>query len=592
MVLRLGGCWGWLALLASLLPCAEWTQHITIDGHFSPAQTLAGPNYAIGANLGKQVGGNLFQSFGIFGLATSESATFSGPAAINNVIGRVTGGNLSSINGKIQSTITGANLYLINPSGMVFGPNATVNVSGSFHASTADYLKMSDGKRFQATNPSGSTLSAAPPAAFGFLTASPAKITVNGSKLGPVPGTLGLVGGPVAITGGKLKAPAGTIHVASVAGAGEVPVDPRNTAALTVTNFGRVTITGGSRFDVSNPSGLGNGGSVFIHSGTLTLDASEINADNYGSGPGGELVLHGDSQVTLSNSAKVHAMTYGSGSGAGVVISTSPSGQLTLTNGAALTSSAQGSGSGGPIAITAGSVLLDGGAALNETGIFSTTSGAGGAGSITIVAGELTLHNFADVLTVSNGAGAAGGVAISVGSSLIVDSGASLGTVAYFAGNAGNVAIKVAGPVTIDMTNVNAAALSLDGIGSSASGTGNAGDVSVTARALTITNGGTISSVTGAAGNSGDVSVSVSGMLSVSGVGENPAEIGPLPPAISASTYGSGNAGKVAVTAGILSIVTNGEITSATFASGNGGSITVEVAGRLSIDGTGGTRSF
>ena len=146
---------------------------------------------------------------------------------------------------------------------------------------------MSDGKRFQATNPSGSTLSAAPPAAFGFLTASPAKITVNGSKLGPVPGTLGLVGGPVAITGGKLKAPAGTIHVASVAGAGEVPVDPRNTAALTVTNFGRVTITGGSRFDVSNPSGLGNGGSVFIDSGTLTLDASEINADNYGSGSGG-----------------------------------------------------------------------------------------------------------------------------------------------------------------------------------------------------------------------------------------------------------------------------------------------------------------
>ena len=53
---------------------------------------------------------------------------------------------------------------------IVFGPNATVNVSGSFHASTADYLKMSDGAKFQATNPDGSTLSAAPPAAFGFLT--------------------------------------------------------------------------------------------------------------------------------------------------------------------------------------------------------------------------------------------------------------------------------------------------------------------------------------------------------------------------------------------------------------------------------------
>ena len=160
---------------------------------FLGGETLVGPNYSIGANLGKQVGSNLFHSFGQFGLATGESATFSGPATISNVIGRVTGGNPSWIDGKVQSNIAGANLYLINPSGIVFGPNATVNVSGSFHASTADYLKMSDGAKFQATNPDGSTLSAAPPAAFGFLNASPAAITVNGSMLGPVPGTLGLV---------------------------------------------------------------------------------------------------------------------------------------------------------------------------------------------------------------------------------------------------------------------------------------------------------------------------------------------------------------------------------------------------------------
>src|SRR5207248_7224345 len=154
---------------------------------------LVGPNYAISANLGKQVGSNLFHSFGQFGLKTGESAAFSGPATISNVIGRVTGGNASSIDGKIQSNIAGANLYLINPSGIVFGPHATVNVSGSFHASTADYVKMSDGAKFQATNPNASTLSAAPPVAFGFLTPRPAALTVNGSTLvattlaGPLP---------------------------------------------------------------------------------------------------------------------------------------------------------------------------------------------------------------------------------------------------------------------------------------------------------------------------------------------------------------------------------------------------------------------
>src|SRR5690242_20499293 len=175
------------------MPRGVAAQRVTIDGSLSPAKTLAGPNYSITADLGKQVGGNLFHSFGKFGLDTGESAAFSGPASVNNVIGRVTGGSLSSIDGRIQSNIAGANLYLINPSGVVFGPHATVNVSGGFHASTADYIKMSDGARFQATNPSGSTLSAAPPVAFGFLTAKPAAISVNGSNLGPVPGILGVV---------------------------------------------------------------------------------------------------------------------------------------------------------------------------------------------------------------------------------------------------------------------------------------------------------------------------------------------------------------------------------------------------------------
>jgi filamentous hemagglutinin family protein len=110
------------------VPRVASAQNITIDGRFSPAQILIGPNYGIGANLGRQVGSNLFHSFGQFGLVAGESAAFSGPVTINNVIGRVTGDNASSINGQIRSTITGANLYLIKPSGIVFGdPPATIS---------------------------------------------------------------------------------------------------------------------------------------------------------------------------------------------------------------------------------------------------------------------------------------------------------------------------------------------------------------------------------------------------------------------------------------------------------------------------------
>ena len=178
-------------LFAALVPRTGAAQHITVDGRLSPAQTLVGPNYAITANLGKQVGGNLFHSFGQFRLVNGETAAFSGPATVNNVIGRVTGGNSSSIDGRIQSSIAGVNLYLINPNGIVFGPNATVNVSGSFHASTADYLKMSDGTKIPTGNPDSSTFSAAPPVAFGFLTATPASersiICVNAGLRAPPP---------------------------------------------------------------------------------------------------------------------------------------------------------------------------------------------------------------------------------------------------------------------------------------------------------------------------------------------------------------------------------------------------------------------
>jgi hypothetical protein len=417
----------------------------------------------------------------------------------------VTGGNPSSIDGKIQSNIAGANLYLINPSGVVFGPNATINVTGSFHASTADYLKLKDGAKFQATNPDDSTLSAALPAAYGFLTARPAALTVNGSTLGPVQGTLGLIGGPVSITGAAtLSAPAGTIHVTSAAGTGEVAVDPRNTAASTVSSFGPVDIKSGSHL---NRADLG-GGSVFIRSGALTIDASEINADNSGSGPGGQLMLQADTQITVSSRSNIHALAQASGVGADIHIRTAPGGsialdsstvtvgslaagnsgqlsvaggQLSLTHGAALTSTTQRSGSGGPITVTADAILLDGGVALDQsTGIFSTTSGVASGGSITIVAGNLTLHNGAGVLAQSLGTGASGEVEVKASGLLTVDSGASLGTMASADGNSGDVSVAVAGPVTIDMS-VGALPSILQGIASLTTGSGNAGNIAVTA---------------------------------------------------------------------------------------------------------------
>ena len=136
--------------------------------------------------MGTQRGSNLFHSFSLFNIGTGETALFTDTGAtgsIRNVIGRITGGSPSSIDGGIASTIPGANLFLMNPYGFMFGPNAWINVPGSFHVTTADYLKMADGAKFYADLGKTSVLSTEPVNAFGFLTSTPAPISIEGSKL-------------------------------------------------------------------------------------------------------------------------------------------------------------------------------------------------------------------------------------------------------------------------------------------------------------------------------------------------------------------------------------------------------------------------
>src|SRR5215813_6306433 len=173
-----------------------------VPGSYS-ASNFAGAAYAIPDSVGQIRGPNLFHSFGQFNLSQGESATFTGSNTIANIIGRVTGGSPSSIDGTIRSQIPGANLYLLNPRGVMFGPNASLDVSGSFHVSTADYLRLVDGARFFARLSDTSTLSVAPPVAFGFLGPTPAAITIQGSSLKVSEGqTLSVIGGDVQIVGG------------------------------------------------------------------------------------------------------------------------------------------------------------------------------------------------------------------------------------------------------------------------------------------------------------------------------------------------------------------------------------------------------
>jgi filamentous hemagglutinin family protein len=116
-----------LPLLVALLVAAPVHAQIITDGSVGPKVSLRGGEIEIGANLGTRRGDNLFHSFEKFGIATGQTATFTGPGTIKNVISRVTGGEASKIDGTLASKVGQADLYFLNPAGVMFGrtPSST-----------------------------------------------------------------------------------------------------------------------------------------------------------------------------------------------------------------------------------------------------------------------------------------------------------------------------------------------------------------------------------------------------------------------------------------------------------------------------------
>ena len=181
--------------LLGLSLCAQVQAQIVTDGTVGPAQNLTGPNYTIPESLGTRSGANLFHSFSDFNINTGESADFtSGFAGVtDHVISRVTGINPSNIDGLLRNSIPGSDFWFMNPNGVLFGPNAALDVPGSFHVTTADFLLLGqceaapvDCGRFDAGNPGDSVLTFTPPSVYGFVDNDIGSISVTGNPGSPV----------------------------------------------------------------------------------------------------------------------------------------------------------------------------------------------------------------------------------------------------------------------------------------------------------------------------------------------------------------------------------------------------------------------
>ena len=316
-----------LAMAGSPAGVRPASAQVVTDGSLGAVRSLAGPNFQITSDLGKIAGGNLFHSLKTLNLKQGESATFSGPSSIRNVLTRVTGGT-SSIDGTLSCTIPGANFYLMNPAGVVFGPDATLDVSGSFVVTTADQIKLADGAVFGMPGTADAALTTAAPAAFGFLKDNPAAIAVNQASLGVADGkVLSLVGGKLMLVAATLTAPEGRVNLVA-AETGEVKLDPQSlttpvdTTAVTKRGqidvptqgiaassvsvdgdaAGRIDIIGSDisfeEMDLSADTTSAQSGGIHIDaSGTLTFQEGYLSARTAGAGNGGDITVNAASAI-------------------------------------------------------------------------------------------------------------------------------------------------------------------------------------------------------------------------------------------------------------------------------------------------------
>ncbi|HAX79297.1 MAG TPA: filamentous hemagglutinin, partial [Cyanobacteria bacterium UBA11372] len=161
-------------------------------------------------------GVNLFHSFTRFGLSAEQIANFLSQPNIQNILARINGGEASFINGLIQVTGGNSNLFLINPAGIIFGSNASLNVPAAFIATTANGIGFGN-NWFNAVGNNNYADLVGTPNAFAFTMSQPGAIFNAGNLAVETGQDLTLLAGTV-VNSGTLSAPSGNITLAAVTG--------------------------------------------------------------------------------------------------------------------------------------------------------------------------------------------------------------------------------------------------------------------------------------------------------------------------------------------------------------------------------------
>ncbi|MFB8792616.1 MAG: filamentous hemagglutinin N-terminal domain-containing protein [Potamolinea sp.] len=529
---------------------------------------------------GSRQGINLFHSFSNFNVNTGQTVLFSDPG-VTNILGRVTGNNPSNILGTLGVTGGNANLFLLNPNGIIFGPNSKLDVRGSFVATTADAIQFGDSGSFSALVPNVPTATlSVNPSAFLFNQIAAKPIT-NQSTAGlqvPDGKNLLLLGGNVSLDGGVLRAPGGRIELGGLAASGTVKIEDINSlklsfpdgvtrADVTLNNNAVVDVVAGDGGDIAINArninilggtnvcgGIGSVGSscktpgsavgsasskagniIFAATGDVRISQSRIenNLNEGATGNSGDIfdaVINRNTafgsigisgaSVSLTDNAQISTTSFGTGSAGIIYLETK--GKVSVDNSAVFSSmlAPQQKGNAGGILIEAGSI------AVNNSEMRVQSSGIGEAGIVYLKAdgGTISLSNskiFSSLL--SEAVGNARGVLIEAGSVYLTDD-TAISSSTLGQGNAGEVIVKATGQISLVNSNI------FSNVESGA--VGNGGSIQIETGSLTLSDGAQMQTLVrgpsddgtlaGGKGNAGVVFVIAKDSVNLIGKGDAP----------------------------------------------------------------------
>ncbi len=596
---------------------------------------------------GTTAGSNLFHSFEQFSLLTGDTAWFNNALTIDNIISRVTGGSISNIDGLIQANGT-ANLFLINPNGIVFGENSALDIGGSFISSTADSLKFADDSEFSAVDPQASPLLTVNiPVGLQYGTNN-GDIVVQGSgnQLQFNPNftvdrnsrptglevdsdrTLALVGGNVFIEGGNLTAEDGRIELGSIAGDGFVKLNLNNSGwkldYSEVSNFKDINLSNASSLEVS-----GNGGGDIQVQGrqVIITDGSTILADTLGDRNGGQLDVNASELLVVAGTSldlpfisrlSTDVAPGATGNGGDIELN---SANLIVADGAQVISSTYSSGNTGNIKVNADEIeLISGSRLVGASGLYTLVFDSGNGGEIDIEANNISVTDGARVAALTFGSGQGGDLTVKADRVKLVGispGGASSGlfanvefgatgnggtltinTESLLIADGGQAAVNTVGDGNAEILDIKVGEMKL--IGTSQSGipsglfsnvesgaNGNSGQIQIEADNINIADGAQIAATNFGFGRGGSVSVKANEIELIGGTSNTPSGLftAVAPPA-------EGDGGSLVIDTGSLKVIDGGQIAVSTAGIGNGGDLEItadeiELIGRSEFGASG-----